>query len=233
MVNGPAGIPEFSPNLYSRITSAITLAGVLLMWVNIFSRDGGDLQVLAVFAIAIAALACYRYYNHYKSQKDLPNYLYLTFFFTCGTLWNITDRYFIHSYDSLWLPALILFVILIGIIAYQNIGIFSKDSDSKFTLAVLIISLFGFSVFSCAFFNCRFDTSAPKSFKCQVVEKYRDEGPRSFFYYVQLSRWGVMQTPRHLRVTHGLYRQVSVGDSVIINERKGLFVAPWFEIEPQ
>jgi hypothetical protein len=77
--------------------------------------------------------------------------------------------------------------------------------------------------------NCAFDHSSPEIYNVTVLDHHIRHG-RTTSHYLLLSPWGPMQEAQEMDVRTSLYNATSVGDTLSVNFKAGLFHIPWFVV---
>jgi hypothetical protein len=94
---------------------------------------------------------------------------------------------------------------------------------SKFATVLLIPFAYGAAVIT----NASFDSSKPKSFTANVLDKSTASGKYHTSYYVMVSPWGPKKGQEELSVPREVYQKAEIGGVIGISLHPGFLGMPW------
>lgn len=136
--------------------------------------------------------------------------------------------YQIFSYKNLWLIIGIATLVMTTIICLTGLNRL-RDNIRLQIIGVFIISLM-YCFSGMMIINCEFDNSPPKIYNATVLD-HRVETGKHTSYLLMLSKWGPMDERKEEDISKTLYKQVSIGGTVKVYFKKGLFNAPWYQVK--
>ncbi len=205
-----------------------TTAWVLSLWLLFYPRPYQLLVYSIITLFAFVLLVLYRHQGLIRiDEKPRSAYPSLASALTLPSivlmLRSLLD-YDIFDYHRLWswvgAGTVALFVFLI----YTTKAYANKKQ--------FIASLF-FLIFAAAFsfgtivqVNCLQDTSLPRQFTAQVLEKRISKG-KTTTYYLQLDAWGPQTQTGEISVPKSFYDRISINQKVQVHLKQGTLHIPW------
>jgi len=150
--------------------------------------------------------------------------------------WIILIRVFMdYNFESIYsliIPGTIAFVIILIILFLTHKAIANTTRDRRWIYVALIFNVSIYSYAGTYAANCTYDYSEPEVYKTAVLGKsIRKIGKRrGKLYYVEVAPWGHRYDGENVRVSRERYDNLSIGDSIDISVKKGLFDIPWFYV---
>lgn len=147
-------------------------------------------------------------------------------------LFRVVIDYDIESFYSLLIPFSVASVLLLGFLFYTHELIEKSNKDRWWIYTSLIFNLLVYSFAGTYGANCVFDYSKPSVYETEVLDKRIKLGKRSHkTYYVTVAPWGHHYDKEDIRVSSYKYNQLSIGKTIKMDLKKGLFGIPWYYIE--
>lgn len=140
--------------------------------------------------------------------------------------------YEFESFYSMIIPGTVAFVSML-VILFATHRLIEKSTKNKTWIYFSLISnVFIYSYAGTYGANCVYDTSEPKVYQAEVVGKRISKGRRgSRTYYVQVTPWGHHYDKEEISVPSSQYNDISIGQTIKIDLKEGLFNIPWYYIE--
>ncbi len=137
--------------------------------------------------------------------------------------------YELFNYSSLWIPAILLTATFSYLIRYgaKSELTFNKPWEYAIVYPFLISTVFIYTIFSLISINCTFDNTTPDIYEAEVLDKRINDGKNSTTYYLKLDKWGPQDEIDEVSVSKRRYLEVSKGDKIDVNLKKGLFDISW------
>lgn len=132
-------------------------------------------------------------------------------------------------------------IITAGTIALVGICLFllathqqisDSNKDKTWIYGSIVFSFFVYSYSAVVAVNCTFDTSAPKVYETEVIDKHISrsrKGGRS--YYVKVKPWGHHYDAENIRVSSSEYDLYHIHNQVVVDYKEGLLGIPWYYLE--
>jgi len=139
----------------------------------------------------------------------------------CLFFYNILD------YQHVWSISFWLSILLFAPLLFINIK--NKDNTVKGQPIYILILALAFGFGSTIAINCTFDKSPLHIYQTKVLSQHITRG-KSNSYYLKIDAWGPQKEAEVISVQRSLYDKVTVGQSININFKTGLFNIPWFTI---
>ncbi len=80
--------------------------------------------------------------------------------------------------------------------------------------------------------NCAFDSSKPKVYESQIIDKRMHKGSKGRkTYYVKVLPWGHHYDVEEIKVSQSEYDHYTVNETVKIDYKEGLLGIPWYYLE--
>ena len=96
------------------------------------------------------------------------------------------------------------------------------------SIALLFFAgLYGYSL--TVALNARLDKGEVSAYRATVTRKYESHG-RSTSYILYLAPWGPFESTNRVGVSHSVYQNTAIGDSVCLSLHPGALHAGWFEV---
>ncbi|MBF4506201.1 hypothetical protein IRZ83_05920 [Flavobacterium sp. JLP] len=137
----------------------------------------------------------------------------------------------IDDYSNIWLPAILISVIFVGVIIALSKKKTVKKAKDYFEIVSYVVFGFIYGYSTVVATNCVFDNSKPEIFASEVLSKSISGGSKGKFYNLNLSSWGKNKEAKKITVESDLYNNVQVGDEVSVYRFKGRFDIPWVVVD--
>ena len=140
--------------------------------------------------------------------------------------------YKFESIKSLIIPGTIAFVlVLIFLFATHNHIINSTKNKTWIYLSLIFnISLYSYAATYGA--NCVYDNSEPTVYHAAVINKRISTGNKGRkTYYLEVTPWGSHYDKEEISVNSERYNEITIGETVNIDFKNGLFNIPWYYLE--
>ncbi len=137
-----------------------------------------------------------------------------------------------ESLYSLIIPGTIAFAIMLIILFTTHKVIDDSNKSKSWIYASLIFNVFIYSYAGTYGANCVYDSSDPKVYNAEVVEKRistSSKGRKT--YYVRVTPWGHHYDKEEISIPSNQYFGINIGQTVKIDLKEGLFHIPWYYIE--
>ena len=206
--------------------------GLIGLW-TLFLPKPYELAIIVCVSFPIIAIMVLKYFKGLIrfDQKDGSAYpsLFWAIFATClsVSLRSLLD-FNILDYSKMWPPVIIISIICVGVILYQN----EEFKDVVFpyiTLLSILLIMLAYAYGAVVALNCTFDRSQPELFNAKILNKNIHSG-KSKTYHFDLTPWGPQKESEEVTVSKDLYNSVEINDTVNIHFMKGKFEIGWFEI---
>lgn len=140
--------------------------------------------------------------------------------------------YEFESFYSMIIPGTIAFAIMLAIL-FATHKMIDKTTKSKTWIYLsLIFNVFLYSYAGTYGANCIYDKSEPEVYETEVVDKRISKGRKGRrTYYVKVNPWGHHYDKEEISVPKSQYHEIQIGQTIIIDLKKGLFNIPWYYIE--
>jgi hypothetical protein len=135
--------------------------------------------------------------------------------------------YNLYEFRNIWLPALVVAAVVVGLLLYGNRLYAFSRKNGKATVVTSCAVLLGYSYGIVVIYNCHFDKSQPSVYHSTVLKK-RESGGKHTSYYLDLNPWGPRKDTEEVDVSKRLYKEVSAGQQVSVYFYKGALNVPWF-----
>jgi hypothetical protein len=139
--------------------------------------------------------------------------------------------YEFESIYSMIIPGTIACIIILTILFLTH-KLIAKTTRNKwwiYTSLIFSVSLYSYAGTYAA--NCTYDFSEPTVYESEVLDKTISRGRRSTIYRVEVAPWGHHFDKESISVSAVQYAELSIGDKISIDLKKGLFKIPWYYIE--
>ncbi|HEX8018994.1 hypothetical protein [Mucilaginibacter sp.] len=135
--------------------------------------------------------------------------------------------YHILNYHNLLIPSLVLGAIFLAPLVVKG---FNKTYGSRVgQLALMIILAGGYGLGAAININCYFDGFRPQVYPAIVTAAHVSH-KKTTSYHIQIDSWGQHHEIENITVTKSFYYHTSVGSTVHVMEKPGLFKMPWFYV---
>jgi hypothetical protein len=137
-----------------------------------------------------------------------------------------------ESIYSLLIPGTIALSVILMIL-FSTHKLIETSNRSKwwiYSSIIFNISLYSYAGTYAA--NCAYDYSTPEVYKTEVLDKKiysRKRGRKS--YYIEIAPWGHHLDKEEMKIPKSHFEELTVGEEVSIDFKKGLFNIPWYYIE--
>lgn len=135
-----------------------------------------------------------------------------------------------ESVYSMILPGIIACVIIITFLFLTHKRIAASTKSRGWIYASLIFCVSLYSVAATYAINCVYDYSESKIYTTEVLDKRKNRGSKSTTYYVKVAPWGHHHDKEEIRISANDYSLFTIGDSVDIHYKKGVFNIPWYRL---
>lgn len=205
----------FYPNPYELLLIALLLLPLVGMFLNGLHQP----SIASLVEIDRAA----------KNEYDVADFIDIP-------AWVILLRTLLDfetdSYVTVILTGTVAFVAICLFLFITHKQISDSNKDKWWIYSSVIFSLFIYSYSSVVAVNCVFDTSEPKVYDTEIIDKYISRGRRgSRNYYVKVKPWSHHYDVESISVTTKEYEQYQLYDKVKIEYKEGLLGIPWYYLD--
>lgn len=166
--------------------------------------------------------------NSEKDKYDLADFIE---FPGLIILLRVLLDYEFESFYSILKVGTVGFILLL-IILIATHKFVHKDNPNKAMICFTIIGNIALYSYAATYgLNCVFDNSEPKIYHAKVIDKSISRGKRHTTYYLKVEPWGHHHDPENISVATSQYDETTVGQTVSIDYKEGLFNIPWYYIE--
>lgn len=137
-----------------------------------------------------------------------------------------------ESFYSMIIPGTVGFMIVLLILFTTHKVIKESRKNKTWIYLSIIFSVFVYSYAATYGLNCVYDNSEPQVYEAKVVDKEISrsrKGGRT--YYLKVSPWGHHYDNEKISVPRSQYDAITIGETVKIDLKKGLFNIPWYYVE--
>jgi hypothetical protein len=138
------------------------------------------------------------------------------------------NYYHITNYDKLTVPSLILGSVILGVLAVEGFNNTYSSRIGQFLLMIIFSAAYAIGVI--ANVNCSFDKSSAQIYSTTVTDKFISY-KHATNYHIRIDSWGDHHEAEYIIVPKSFYYHTSVGSTVRVMEKKGLFKMPWFYVD--
>lgn len=138
------------------------------------------------------------------------------------------NYYHITNYDKLTVPSLILGSVVLGVLAVKGFNNTYSSRIGQFLLMIIFSAAYAIGVI--ANVNCSFDKSSAQIYSTTVTDKFISY-KHATNYHIRIDSWGDHHEAEYIIVPKSFYYHTSVGSTVRVMEKKGLFKMPWFYVD--
>ena len=137
-----------------------------------------------------------------------------------------------ESFYSLIIPISISFILMLLILFITHKAIIESKKNKLWVYSALFSNLFLYSSAATYGMNCIYDTSKPKVYHAEVIDKSISTGSKGGkTYYIRVTPWGHHYDTERISVSKFKYDELESGMKVNIDLKKGLFNIPWYYVE--
>jgi hypothetical protein len=135
--------------------------------------------------------------------------------------------YQITDYHNFWIPCVVVGAILFALLNKVNVKASGAIDKNQILMIILITSACAYGV--PVIVNCDFDTSAATVAPVTILDQHKLTG-KITTYVLTVGPWGTHTEANDVDVSQWLYSEVSPGDKVNVNIKRGSLKIPWFYI---
>jgi hypothetical protein len=178
---------------------------------------------------SIASLVSITKKNNGTNTYDVADFIDIA---TFAIIIRILIDYEVESFHSILIPGAVAFAIML-VILFTTHKIISRSAKSKIWIYLsLIFNILLYSYAGVYGINCVYDTSEPKIYKAEIIDKRTHRGSKGrISYYIKVTPWGHHYDTEELTVTNEKFNVLQIGQTINIDLREGLFNIPWYYIE--
>jgi hypothetical protein len=213
----------------AKITNAVGF--VLFFWMTFYPVFYTVVLIIGIAypAIIIILLYLYRGLLRVDERRNNAYPSVATGFIMAGLSLSLRALfdYNILEYNQLWVTTGTFAIILIILILIATKLPTFRSAQDYFVIFTLVILAYSYSFGAYTVSNCLFDSSSPKYYKTNIVQKEISKG-RSTTYYIIVTSWHDAEKIEKVTVNSDEYELTSIGDEIAIAEMKGLFGTPWY-----
>lgn len=147
-------------------------------------------------------------------------------------LFRVIKDFEFESFYSMIIPGTITFIVMLALLFFTHSKIDQTNKSKVWIYFSLISNIFVYSYAVTYGANCIYDNSEPKTYNATVVEKSTHRSRKGgTTYYLKVTPWGHHYDKESITVSSEQYNNSSIGSSVKIDLKEGLFNIPWYYIE--
>lgn len=147
-------------------------------------------------------------------------------------MYRALSDFTILEYNNFWLPIIAFTLASLFIMFSATKELNFKKKDDWFIIGFFAFVLSAYAYGGVINVNCLYDSSSPQTYSTQVIDK-TIKVDETDTYYLFLSSWGPIEKFEDYEVLEGLYKNVSIGDTVYINLKEGKLNIPWYFISEE
>lgn len=207
------------------------LGGLSFAW-TLFYPKPYDYAVLSAFIIPIVSLIAVKLSRGLiridkKDGSAYPSTIYAFIFPSLGLMLRSFLDYDIFDYSNVWIKAVLVTVVFLFILLFNQKEITFKKKQDYLTISSLIMFLFAYGFGAVIYLNCNLDKSEPQHYTATILDKRISSGKHTS-YYLKLTAWGQQKEIDEVSVGKGLYNRVEIDNEINIYFRNGKLEIPWF-----
>jgi hypothetical protein len=215
-----------------RISKTINWLGVLSFAWTLFYPKPYDYALLSALIIPIVALIAVKLSKGLiridkKDGSAYPSTIYAFIFPSLGLMLRSFLDYDIFDYSNVWIKAVLVTVVFLFILLFNQKEITFKKKQDYLTVSSLIMFLFAYGFGAIIYLNCNLDKSEPQHYTATILDKRISSGKHTS-YYLKLTAWGQQKEIDEVSVGKGLYNRVEIDNEINIYFRNGKLEIPWF-----
>jgi hypothetical protein len=135
--------------------------------------------------------------------------------------------YQINDYHNFWGPCLLVGVVLFALLNKTNVRPSGAIDKGQILAIILITSAYAYG--GPVIVNCDFDASVNAVVPVTILDQHKLSG-KITTYILTVGPWGKHTQSNDVDVSRSLYQEVSPGDRVNVNIKRGSLRIPWFYI---
>jgi hypothetical protein len=139
--------------------------------------------------------------------------------------------YEFEDFYSLVIPGTIGFIIMLAILLSTHKIIIDNQKNKLWIYSSLFFNIFLYSYSATYGINCIYDSSEPKVYDAQVIDKRFSKSRKHTSYYIRVTPWGHHKDTEEISVARSQYNEIEIGEEIRIDLKKGLFNIPWYYVE--
>jgi len=141
-------------------------------------------------------------------------------------------RYELDSLTAIFIAGNFAFIAIILFLFLTHKQILESGKDKFWIYSSVIFCLFMYSYGAVVSINCAFDSSKPKVYESQIIDKQIHKGRKGRkTYYVKVLPWGHHYDAEEIKVSQSEYDHYTVNETVKIDYKEGLLGIPWYYLE--
>ncbi len=178
---------------------------------------------------SIASLVSITKKNNGNNTYDVADFIDIA---TFAIVIRILLDYEIESFYSVLIPGAVAFAIMLTILFITHKIIAQSTKSKTWIYLSLIFNILLYSYAGVYGVNCVYDTSEPKIYKAEIIDKRAHRGSKGrISYYIKVTPWGHHYDAEELTVTSEKFNALQIGQTINIDFREGVFNIPWYYIE--
>lgn len=136
-----------------------------------------------------------------------------------------------ESIYSMIIPGTLACIIILTILflTHKLIENTTRNKWWIYTSLIFNVSLYSYAGTYAA--NCAYDYSQPTVYQTEVLDKRVSKSRRSTTYHVKVAPWGHHYDKEDIKVSSTQFEELTIGDKINIDLKKGLFKIPWYYIQ--
>ncbi len=139
--------------------------------------------------------------------------------------------YEFEDFYSLIIPGTIAFIIMLAILVSTHKIIVENGKNKFWIYSSLLFNIFIYSYSATYGINCTYDSSKPKVFDAEVIDKHISKSRKHTTYYIRVTPWGHHYDAEDISVSSNQYNELEIGESIKIDLKEGLLNIPWYYVE--
>jgi hypothetical protein len=137
-----------------------------------------------------------------------------------------SSEFNILNWEGFWLQFFLLTLVFFIMALYLA----SEIRQKKLLMLLFVIGCAAYSYAAIISLNCILDTSVPRTYKAQIMNKRISSG-RHTKYYIALSPWELKNEVSEIAVKRNVYDSHNTKEDVDVITQNGRFDIPWFYIQ--
>jgi hypothetical protein len=147
-------------------------------------------------------------------------------------LLRVVIDYEFESFYSMIIPGTLAFVMMLLLLFATHKLIDNSTKSKTWIYLSLIFNVCIYSYAATYGANCVYDTSEPKVYHAEVLDKRISTSSKGHkTYYLKVKPWGHHYDKEEISVASDQYDEINIGQTVKIDLKEGLFNIPWYYIE--
>ncbi|MCB0707624.1 MAG: hypothetical protein KDC34_20050 [Saprospiraceae bacterium] len=139
-----------------------------------------------------------------------------------------------ESFYSLIIPGAVGFLVVLSLLFFTHKKVEKSNQDRKWIYLSVIINIFLYSYAGTYAVNCAYDQSTPQRYETIVLDKKEGNTRKSRRRYsVTIAPWKDHKEKEKMYIPQTQFESVEIGDTLMVNLKKGVFGIPWYYVRKE